>query len=363
MAVSPKVVIAAQVLLCVFIIFNFIRFFSKSSDQPNNTNLDHNKIPIYIPIQNVSDDVSIIFDVKPNIIMKEHIKTRGYLEHRIAISLVVADRWHLLYRMFYSLLESDFGDTISSDNVTLFIWVNIPVMNNNMMVFLRHILTPWRVIVLSNKEGKDLSIVTPRIRIYQTLLEYERNHRQQFDYMIEIHDDMLFPPKWFTELLLAKNSKECHIGKGCGIIMPFILNTPHYGAIDLWTGTTVYELTKKYHRNKILSQCLQVHPWMTNLSMVREIGYYDEAFAPEDVDDDDFYYRVIKGGYQVIAVQNSFVYHGLTTTRRGSGNLSGHFEIFESKHNMSVYDFQNKILNHCNPMIKSLEIDPPWFTI
>ncbi|KAJ3023476.1 hypothetical protein HKX48_002903 [Thoreauomyces humboldtii] len=84
-----------------------------------------------------------------------------------------------------------------------------------------------------------------------------RSKKLKYVILWQMHDDMLFPAECVGEM---------------------------QDWIDLWK------------EDQTVVDCVQVHPWLLKTDMVREVGYYDPAFAPQEVEDDDFYYRVRKAG-------------------------------------------------------------------
>lgn len=303
----------------------------------------------------------------------------------VAVSLLAYKNWRLMHTMLESLFASD----LTAHDVTLVVWLNDPSDASEATFFLQRLLPPWRLILLHSTDKLNKLILMPRLHIWETVkgLQQAGCH---FDYMLEIHDDMMFPAQWFNPLLTVETKYPCVGTKGCGIIMPFIINPGWSGEVAAWTIADIEAKAASYRKDKVpsplphsptpaisptcllscpqvLTRCIQVHPWMLNLSAVAEVGYYDKAYAPVEVEDDDFYFRMNAAGYQFAAVQSSVVFHPGAATRGGTmylasipshlsqtssvENLKARFAIFEKKHGMSVEDFKAKKLNKCHPAI------------
>lgn len=166
-------------------------------------------------------------------------------------------------------------------------------------------------------------IVLPRIEIMNKILEDGRN-----TYTLEIHADMLFPAKWISYLLSEFDDKT-------GAVMPFILNNPNRNLnIDELEG-----LVKIHSSSEIFKQVRQVHPWILNNEIIKIIGYYDADYSPQNCEDDDLMFKLLKNGYITKAVKNSIVCHygGKTRTYTHHG-LIRNLELFKTKNGINIDD-------------------------
>jgi len=136
----------------------------------------------------------------------------------VGLSLVVANRTTLLGPMLDSLFASD----LARHNLVLFIWTNFPNLENSTRAYFKNFSTPIPLIVLASADGKNERIVFPRIRIYDAMCQIrkvvnqsssldpkDRSWNYKFDYLLELHDDMVFFPLWFDKLLGVRDRYPC----------------------------------------------------------------------------------------------------------------------------------------------------------
>jgi hypothetical protein len=262
--------------------------------------------------------------------LKDH--RNGTSTTRIAISLVIGDRLDLIEPMLESLTSSD----IMFYRVTLFCFATAP--DSEATNFMRKYSKIHTIMFTDNDPVRGKGITLPRLRIMQDILASP----DPYHWQLEIHDDMYFPQNWFEQLITND-------GPDVGILEPFIIN--NY-PVKLMTASEMESIlvSKQLVQPKVYTNCLQVHPWLVKISMIRKIGYYDPEFSPQEMEDDDFYYRVVTSGYTAVAVQTSWVAHRGTTTRKVSHYLlQEHHKLFIEKTGMTVKEFNYNVLNHCHP--------------
>jgi len=224
----------------------------------------------------------------------------------LGISLVVSNRTAPVEPLLESLFKSD----VMQHDVTLFVWLNFPSRLNPSTDAILKLNVPLRVIAIADVSNSNLHMVIPKIRIYETMKLLGEESGCPFDFLLELHDDMLFFPQWFNPLLNARFQFPCNISVlGCAIIMPFVVRERRDGGIASMNLVDVEKKASVFKKEKILGRCAPVHPWLLNMTILDAIGYYDEKYSPQEVEMDDLYFRVDQLGFKAVAVQSSFVYH------------------------------------------------------
>lgn len=233
---------------------------------------------------------------------------------RIAISLLTHNDLELLKPCLDSLFESD----LNQHEFKLFIF------DNNSNIKLREYLNNIKMdkhIVFSEKND---GIVIPRIKIYNEII------KEEFDFLLEIHSDMIFPKNWLNVLFEIDDDETL-------ILQPHI----YHPSIIMESKELENKLTT-LKNEKTYNYCRQVHPWLIKIKYVNMIGgYYDEIFSPQECEDDDFVYRVVKNGFKIKSTGKSWVCHygGLVRNKVLVSNVNKQKQIFENKHNISFNDF------------------------
>lgn len=242
---------------------------------------------------------------------------------KIAISLICHNDEVLLKPCLSSLFESD----INKHYLKLFCYDNNS--NNQMKELLSsQTVDKW----IYNSEVND-GIVIPRIKIYEEII------KEEFDFLLEIHSDMLFPKNWFENLYEI-------FDENTGIIEPHIYQPRSKGVISLEYFEEVLPTLLKDVKYDL---CRQTHPWLINLKIVDAVGgYYDSIFSPQECEDDDFIFRVINNGYKVKSTGMSWVVHYGQSIRNQvlPSNLTEHIRKFSEKNNIGFNDFVNKFEIH-----------------
>jgi len=237
-------------------------------------------------------------------------------KYKIAISLVCHNDEYLLNYCINSLLKSD----IINHNLKLFCYDNNS--NENLKRFLNQIEMDKWIYSSESNEG----IVIPRIKIYQEII------KENFDFILELHSDMLFPKKWLEPLIEI-------FDETTGIIQPHIFVPRSKGQISLeYFESKLPDLLS----NNQYEKCRQNHPWLINTKIIDKIGgYYDEIFSPHECEDDDFVYRVLKNGFKIKSTGLSWVVHygGSIRHKLLPSNLSRNKKLFSEKNNISFEDF------------------------
>jgi len=259
-------------------------------------------------------DTVVLFDKVPTRTLDIESVLPQDQKASVGMSLVIANRTMFLQPMLESLFRSD----VMQHDLTLFVWLNFPTNDSPAADFFANFDSPVRIIALADKHYSNHQIVIPRIRIYETMKLLSEESGCPFDFLLELHDDMLFFPQWFNALLPARFQYPCNISTmGCAIIMPFIIREKKDNTSMLSIDMAALEATANriYKKNRILSRCYPVHPWLLNMTILSKLGYYDEKYAPQEVEDIDLYFRADKAGYKSAAVLSSFVYHQGELTR------------------------------------------------
>ena len=240
---------------------------------------------------------------------------------KIAISLVYYNDFEYLKPCIDSLLKSD----INNEYLKLFCYDNFS-KNDIQSVISEYDINKWIF-----RSDKNDGIVIPRIKLYNKIVE------EDFDFLLEIHSDMLFPKKWFGELMSIMDDETL-------ILEPHIF-LPNK-VIDVEYFENIVE-SLKY--DKIYEKCVQVHPWLINLKLVDSIGgYYDQNFSPHECEDDDFVYRALHNGKKIKSTGKSWVVHygGVTRHKVLPSSLSVNKQYFTNKHKITFNHFKSMFEYH-----------------
>ena len=235
---------------------------------------------------------------------------------KIAISLLTHNDLLYLKPCIESLLTSD----IVLHTIKLFVHDN--ASNNNLKKYLKNIRIEKYIHFSDTNHG----IVIPRIQIFNEII------KEDFDYLLEIHSDMLFPKIWLTPLLQIDDERT-------GILEPHIYLPRKKITVD----ELEHKLRELRHK-KTFDNCRQVHPWLIKLKFVECIGgYYDIKFSPQQCEDDDFIYRCITNGYKVKSTSLSWVCHygGVTRSKALPSYSKAHKKYFMEKHKIDFESFLN----------------------
>jgi hypothetical protein len=244
-------------------------------------------------------------------------------KYNIAISLLSCNDELLLKTSLESLLSSD----INKHNIKLFCYDN----NSNEILkqLIRNLEIPKWIFFSEKNDG----IVIPRIKIYNEII------KEEFDFILEIHSDMVFPEVWSEPLFDI-------FDENTGIL------EPHIYVPNRKNGITVeYFQEKLPHllRDIKYDRCRQTHPWFINTKIIDKVGgYYDEIFSPHECEDDDFVFRVLKNNFKIKSTAMSWVVHYGGSIRHNllPNNLSSHINMFEQKNNISFQEFINMFEIH-----------------
>lgn len=241
---------------------------------------------------------------------------------KIAISLLCHNDEAFLKPCLDSLFQSD----LLNHDIKLFCFDNNS--NESMKNYLNLLeINKW---VYSSQTNEG--IVIPRIKIYEQI------KKEDFDFLLEIHSDMVFPKKWLEPLLNIFDSET-------------VILEPHiYQPTNRTIGVDEFQSKLPSLLNdEIYDKCRQTHPWLVNLKLLDNIGgYYDPLFSPHECEDDDLVYRVIKNGFKIKSTGQSWVVHygGVIRHKVLPSSLSKHFAYFEKKHGISVYEMIKLFQTH-----------------
>lgn len=233
----------------------------------------------------------------------------------IAISLICHNDLNYMIPCLDSLFESD----LNLFNYKLFCYDNNS--NEETKLYLNNLsINKW----IYNSPTND-GIVNPRIKIFEEI------KKENFDLLLEIHTDMIFPKFWLSPLLEL-------LDDDTGILEPHIYVPKTRSNIDInFVNKRLPELVN----DKTYSICRQTHPWIINIKNVDKVGgYYDSNYSPHECEDDDFVYRVFKSGLKIRSTAKSWVLHYGGVTRHSLGNyLNSHIQYFEQKNKIKFNEF------------------------
>jgi hypothetical protein len=219
--------------------------------------------------------------------------------------------------------------------------------------------------------SQNLGIILPRIRIMEEILSKKRSacvassintsplesqegrntkgstaEMDFYDWVLEVHDDMLFPSTWF-QALLDNDAPDV------GILMPYLLaghTIPEHMKLKVSLENpdmkTLDEYANALKRNTTIGWTWPAHPWLLKVAAVRHLGYYDPLLSPwyvtffhinfvflrlnlvtekmrtfrEHEDTDFFYYMSAISDWRCFQVGMSIVFHRVTESylRKGT---------------------------------------------
>lgn len=278
-----------------------------------------NKTNRYIDIGSSLDEYTKGRITRPYMVESEEYSKRVcrmYLpkqKQNIAISLLTHNDIKYLAPCIESLLKSD----ILEHNIKLFC-----VDNNSTdetRKYLESINLEKKLIYNDTNEG----IVIPRIKLHEEI------KKENFDFLLELHADMVFPKKWINKLFSLDEDD-------VGILQPNIIN-----ATKIFSVEDLEEYIIKNGNRKVYDRCRQVHPWLIKLNKLDQIGgYYDKEFSPHECEDDDLVYRFLKNNLKIKTICDSIVVHygGVTRHNVLPSCFSKNQQYFHNKHGVSVYD-------------------------
>jgi len=232
-------------------------------------------------------------------------------KQKIAISLLCHTELELLKASVESLYKSDLNEHYTK----LFVYTN--QSNNEVKEYLNSLKHEKYIYNSDNNDG----IVIPRMKLYEEI------KKEDFDFLLEIHTDMIFPKTWLQPLLDIDE-------ESAGILEPHIYQPKKIIDLEIFENKL---LTLK--TDKVYNMCRQTHPWLIKLKLLDNIGgYYDSNFSPHECEDDDLVYRFIKNGYKIKSSGNSWVVHygGSVRHKLLSSSLTPHMKYFESKHGITI---------------------------
>jgi GT2 family glycosyltransferase len=153
--------------------------------------------------------------------------------------------------------------------------------------------------IVYNQSYKSLGIVFARNCTIYRLLAIE-----PFDYLLELHNDMVFPKVWFKPLIdfLEKN-------EDYAIVSPNIINN------DIVKFTEVKDEHFKNAKVTGPTTFIANHPDLIRMSALEEVGIYDEKLLFQNWEEVQLWYRLDKAGYKTGMIPDSIVYHEKAATR------------------------------------------------
>lgn len=177
------------------------------------------------------------------------------------------------------------------------------------------------------------------------------------EYVIPVHDDVVFSPEWDVNLL--KNMKPDRI------VSPHLIShgppRPRgYKEVDTYFGLTAktfdafafLEYVKNHKKDQLL-------PWKSGIQcmsvdLYRDIGGFDLQFTPFGFFDLDFHLRCIEHGATLLEAQDSMLYHFASKGKKAMQQVKWsdiedeQTRLFTEKWNMSIEEANE----HCLKKIK-----------
>ncbi len=247
-------------------------------------------------------------------------------KYKIAISLLCKDDEALLMPCLASLFESD----LKLHDFKLFCYDN--ASDTPMKEYLQSLtIDKW-----IHSSPINYGIVLPRITLYEEII------KEEYDFLLEIHADMVFPKIWLQPLLDI-------FDENTGILEPHIFQ-PKNG--NIISSDSFETLLPRLLKDVIYTKCRQTHPWLINLKIVNKVGgYYDPIFSPQECEDDDFVYRILKNGLDIKSTGKSWVVHYGQKTRS---------KLLQSRVNDKIVLFTNKNNIYFDDFLKLFEIHPAY---
>jgi GT2 family glycosyltransferase len=233
----------------------------------------------------------------------------------IAVSLLYCNDEDYLVPCVESLINSD----LSEYEFKLFIFDNNSDISAKDLIDIEN----WDFQNYIYRSKQNEGIVNPRIHLFKQIMQ------EGYDYLLEIHADMLFPEFWLTELMKL-------IDEETFIVQPFIYQPNKNTILNKFDCSSfkLYNQPKKTYR-----KCRQVHPWIINLNLIDRVGgYYDSNYSPFIYEDDDLVYRALMNGYDIKSTNKSIVIHyGGATRTTGKFKIDNHRKYWSKKHNLNFF--------------------------
>ena len=254
-------------------------------------------------------------------------------ESTVAISLMVWETTEWLENAFTTILTSDIFEYSDPTFVVYFTCTDC----QRQRMYIESRLASVKYEFLG---GQGLSgIVIPRIRIMEWAMTFN------FDFLLEMHDDMLFPRKWFQPLLT-------HMGPNVAITMPAIVRCFDSSADDDDVEAVREKIEQLRQRGmQVCTNGLINHPWLVNISAIRRTGYYLERWHPSDGEDEEFSarIRVMFAPLQILGVGTSVVGHHVSATRKTTPIRlwKQSMEMFqEATHGVNLFEYREAWMGH-----------------
>tara|TARA_Y100000996_G_scaffold336251_1_gene272821 strand:+ start:349 stop:1107 length:759 start_codon:yes stop_codon:yes gene_type:complete len=247
------------------------------------------------------------------------------LKKKIAISLVNLNGFEYLQPAITSLINSD----INNFDFKLFYWDN--GSSDDSLSFIKNLKIDKMII----ESDENLGIIQPRINLMNEIL-----NEKKWDAVLEIHSDMLFPLSWFRSLI-GKFTDQT------GILMPYIIQQKKY----LFDLNILNQYIQNNKSEKLIYNCIAVHPWLLNIKCIQDIGYYNPIYKKHRCEDDDLMFRVLFSKYDIKAYKNSIVFHKGEAIRHLYLPINKNEKIFKKLNGMSIKDFGKLLLKNGDPRI------------
>jgi hypothetical protein len=177
---------------------------------------------------------------------------------------------------------------------------------------------------------------------------------KKVNYLIEVHNDMVFPEKrkWVTPLVAFM---EEHLDYA--IISPNIITK---------TKKKYNEVTEDDYDIQTVGPTVYVanHPDMIRVAYLKNVGFYNEALYPQNWEEVELWYRFYKAGFKVGMHPDSVVYHEKAATRFYTaekmmamypGKMSANYHLIQDMYGIDFSEYYDKLfLIEENEIIKTV---------
>jgi len=165
-------------------------------------------------------------------------------------------------------------------------------------------------------QGKNVGIAQGRNIGHRHLLS-GLPHRPE--YIVEIHNDHLFPGQWLRPLVCLLEEDQA-VGIACSSL---VTNKGYFGSpvlsimpsMGYRNCRTRVEQQAARMREPVVKPGLQ-HPCLKRVSVMEQVGLYDEGMVGSNWEDVEDCYRWYKAGHQIMVHRGSVVYHYYCKSRQ-----------------------------------------------
>lgn len=165
-------------------------------------------------------------------------------------------------------------------------------------------------------------------------------------YTAAVCNDFIFTPRWLDNLLLCIESDEKigYVSPGASSISNYQQIPCQYSTID-----ELYEFAEHYNRS-------DSHKWeervrllpnvlMARSELLKQVGYYDQAFYYGEFADDDISFKIRRAGYKLVYCRDTFTHHfgsvTVATDQLHNNSMAVSRQIFEDKYGFDSWEAAN----------------------